>query len=41
MTLRWNDPEMGIAWPVTEPTLSEKDARGTLLRDLPPEKLFA
>ena len=40
MTLRWNDPELGINWPMKEPLLSEKDARGLLLRDLPREKLF-
>ncbi len=40
LTLRWNDPEVGIAWPVQNPTLSEKDGRGLLLRDIPRERLF-
>lgn len=30
----WNDPDIGIAWPVKDPILSEKDARLPLLRDL-------
>ncbi len=39
-TVRWNDPELGIAWPLAqigldEPVLSAKDAAGLLLRDLP------
>ncbi len=34
-SLLWNDPEIGIDWPVDEPLLSAKDAVGTLLKDLP------
>jgi dTDP-4-dehydrorhamnose 3,5-epimerase len=41
MTVRWNDPEIGIEWPVGSPILSDKDARGLLLRDVPRERLFA
>ena len=29
----WNDPELAIAWPVTEPTLSERDGNWPRLRD--------
>ena len=36
---RWDDPEVGIAWPVQEPILSEKDGKLPLLREIPPEKL--
>ncbi len=25
--IRWNDPEIGVAWPVAEPVLSERDQR--------------
>ncbi len=40
LTVRWNDPEIGIEWPERAPTLSGKDQRGLLLRDVPPERLF-
>lgn len=33
-TLLWNDPDVGVEWPVDEPILSEKDQRGVPLRDL-------
>jgi dTDP-4-dehydrorhamnose 3,5-epimerase len=29
--IRWNDPEIGVAWPVSNPTLSEKDVRAQSL----------
>jgi dTDP-4-dehydrorhamnose 3,5-epimerase len=29
----WNDPDLGIQWPVTEPLLSPKDAELPLLKD--------
>lgn len=33
-TLRWNDPQLGIAWPLDgEPALSDKDRRGAALAD--------
>ena len=32
-TILWNDPAIGIRWPVANPVLSDKDARGVLLRD--------
>ena len=36
----WNDPAIGIEWPLTgEPSLSERDRRGVLLRDMPLDKL--
>jgi len=33
-SLRWNDPEIGIEWPVKEPVLSPKDATAPLLNEL-------
>ncbi|EHD22417.1 MULTISPECIES: dTDP-4-dehydrorhamnose 3,5-epimerase [Brenneria] len=32
--LLWNDPEVGIEWPVTAPLLSEKDKLGKLFKEL-------
>lgn len=40
LTLRWDDPEIGIRWPVADPLLSEKDRKGVPLRDFPADKLF-
>jgi dTDP-4-dehydrorhamnose 3,5-epimerase len=41
ITLLWNDPALGIEWPDRQPIVSEKDARGTPLKDIPAERLFA
>ena len=32
--LAWNDPEIGIDWPILNPTLSEKDKVHPMLKDL-------
>jgi len=32
-TLLWNDPEIGIDWPVKDPILAAKDAQGMRLKD--------
>ncbi|MBM4284597.1 MAG: dTDP-4-dehydrorhamnose 3,5-epimerase [Deltaproteobacteria bacterium] len=37
--IRWNDPDLGIAWPVAEAVLSDRDRHFPLLRDAPPEHL--
>jgi dTDP-4-dehydrorhamnose 3,5-epimerase len=38
--LRWDDPDIGIDWPLDgEPDLSPKDLGGVLLRDIPAERL--
>jgi dTDP-4-dehydrorhamnose 3,5-epimerase len=34
-SLRWDDPDIGIAWPVTAPLLSAKDAAAPRLKDAP------
>ena len=31
--IRWNDPDIGIDWPVTAPILSEKDKCAPFLKD--------
>ena len=35
-SLLWNDPEIGIDWPVSDPVLSPKDAAAPRLRELRP-----
>lgn len=35
----WNDPDLGIAWPVIEPVISPKDRVHPRLRDIDPAKL--
>ena len=33
-SLFWNDPELGIQWPLKDPLLSEKDKKASRLKDL-------
>jgi dTDP-4-dehydrorhamnose 3,5-epimerase len=40
LTLRWDDPAVGIEWPITHPVLSDKDAKGSSLTNLPADRLF-
>lgn len=35
LTVAWDDPALGIDWPIEDPLLSEKDRRGTRLGDCP------
>jgi dTDP-4-dehydrorhamnose 3,5-epimerase len=39
-SVRWNDPELAIPWPIAEPLLSEKDRCAPLLREVR-ERLIA
>lgn len=34
-TLMWDDPDLGIDWPISAPELSDKDKKGLYLKDLP------
>lgn len=34
-SIHWNDPEIGIEWPIDDPVLSDKDAEAPLLDDIP------
>ncbi len=40
LTVRWDDPDIAIEWPVKDPSLSAKDSQGCWLRDVPRERLF-
>jgi len=33
-SVRWDDPELAIPWPIADPVLSEKDRRAPLLREV-------
>ena len=35
----WNDPDIGIEWPVDAPTLSERDGKAPPLREMPESTL--
>ncbi len=37
--VRWNDPVIGVDWPVKAPLLSAKDDAAPLLADIAPERL--
>ena len=39
-TVRWDDPDLGIPWPVKDPVLSAKDAEARCLKDIPTSRLF-
>ena len=38
-SVRWDDPQIGIEWPVRAPTLSDKDLQAPLLKDIPSDRL--
>jgi dTDP-4-dehydrorhamnose 3,5-epimerase len=38
-SVRWDDAQLAIDWPVSDPILSEKDARAPFLTDVPAERL--
>jgi dTDP-4-dehydrorhamnose 3,5-epimerase len=33
VSLRWNDPDIGIAWPTTNPLLSKRDSQGLTFKE--------
>lgn len=39
LSIRWDDPDIGIAWPLDDVSVSDKDKAGALLRDLRPDEL--
>ena len=38
-TVLWNDPDIGIDWPVEKPVVSDKDSTAQPLKDIPSERL--
>lgn len=39
LSIAWDDPAIGIDWPIDKPTLSKKDAAGLRLADCPRDRL--
>lgn len=39
LSIAWNDPEIGIAWPVASPLLSAADRAAPRLAEVPPARL--
>jgi dTDP-4-dehydrorhamnose 3,5-epimerase len=37
--VRWDDPRIGIDWPVSDPAVSDKDRRAPLLDEIAPDEL--
>ena len=40
LAIRWDDPKLGISWPLPSPILSPRDAQAPLLREIPKSRLF-
>jgi dTDP-4-dehydrorhamnose 3,5-epimerase len=39
ITIRWDDPALGIDWPIAAPVLSDRDRAGACLDDIPLDRL--
>ena len=39
IAIRWDDPDLGIDWPVKDLKISPKDEKGIRMKDLPQELL--
>ena len=40
LSVAWDDPALGIPWPIKDPMLSAKDQKGLRLADVPAERLM-
>lgn len=38
--IAWNDPDVGIVWPISQPSLSDKDSKAPRLKEIAPERLL-
>jgi dTDP-4-dehydrorhamnose 3,5-epimerase len=38
-SIAWNDARIGVDWPISEPLISDKDAKARLLADVPADRL--
>jgi dTDP-4-dehydrorhamnose 3,5-epimerase len=38
-SVRWNDADIAVDWPISTPTLSSKDEQAPFLQDIPAERL--
>lgn len=38
-SIAWDDPDIGVQWPIAEPQLSAKDRSAPRLREVPPDQL--
>jgi dTDP-4-dehydrorhamnose 3,5-epimerase len=41
VTIRWDEPAIGIEWPCRSPIISKRDLNGLLVSNIPDEKLFS
>jgi dTDP-4-dehydrorhamnose 3,5-epimerase len=39
-SILWNDPQIGISWPITEPIMSKKDLEAPLLKNIDNDFVF-
>jgi dTDP-4-dehydrorhamnose 3,5-epimerase len=40
IVIRWNDPQLAIAWEIDNPSLSDRDGAAPFLRDVPNLPLY-
>jgi dTDP-4-dehydrorhamnose 3,5-epimerase len=39
VTIRWDDPQLAISWPIAKPALGSRDAEAPRLADIPVDRL--